>query len=197
MKKRIFFNKTENMVYISHLDTIRYFERLFNMADIKIKHSEGFNPRPKLSFGPAISLGMEVYNEPLEIETIEDISNEDMLLKLQENTVRGFDVVKIEDVAQGSSIVKDYDFVVYSMYFEKETLYNKMKDILSQENIIVKKEKDGVVKERDVKDKIKKIEYKDMEIEISLEEVSTNIFSGYFNEEEHEKIKIIRKGYGK
>jgi len=197
MKKRIFFNKTEDMVYISHLDTIRFFERLFNMADIKIKHSEGFNPRPKLSFGPAISLGMEVYDEPLDIETILDISNEEMLLRLKENTVKGFEIVKIEDIEQRSAIAKDYNFVNYSMYFNKEILYEKMKNILEQDSIIVRKEKDGIIKERDVKEKIKKITYKNMEIELSLEEISTNVFSGYFTENEYDDIKIVRKGYGK
>ncbi|MGL6132505.1 MAG: TIGR03936 family radical SAM-associated protein, partial [Fusobacteriaceae bacterium] len=55
MKKRIYFNKIEEMKFISHLDLLRFFERVIIKSGIPIKYSQGFHPRPKLSFGNPIS----------------------------------------------------------------------------------------------------------------------------------------------
>ncbi|WP_294658840.1 TIGR03936 family radical SAM-associated protein, partial [uncultured Fusobacterium sp.] len=49
MKKRVYFDKYGEMKFISHLDLLRFFERLFNKAEIPVKYSEGFHPRPKMS----------------------------------------------------------------------------------------------------------------------------------------------------
>jgi len=58
-----------DMKYISHLDLLRLFKRAFKSADIRLIHSEGFNPHPKLAFGQPLSLGYESLEEWLEFET--------------------------------------------------------------------------------------------------------------------------------
>ncbi|MGL4533643.1 MAG: DUF2344 domain-containing protein, partial [Fusobacteriaceae bacterium] len=37
MKKRIYFNKCEEMRFISHLDLLRFFERIMIKAEIPVK----------------------------------------------------------------------------------------------------------------------------------------------------------------
>ena len=55
---RIFFEKVGVARYISHLDLMRNFERAMRRADIPFWYTEGFNPRPFLTFALPLSLGV-------------------------------------------------------------------------------------------------------------------------------------------
>ena len=46
---RLLFEKTGSAVWISHLDLMRLFQRAFKRADLPLKHTQGFNPRPSVS----------------------------------------------------------------------------------------------------------------------------------------------------
>ena len=42
---RMFFEKKEPAIYVSHLDLMRCFERCIRRAGIPLWYTEGFNPR--------------------------------------------------------------------------------------------------------------------------------------------------------
>ena len=46
MKKRVYFDKFGEMKFISHLDLLRFFDRLLKKSQIPVKYSQGFHPRP-------------------------------------------------------------------------------------------------------------------------------------------------------
>ena len=48
---RFKFSKTGEYKYFSHLDIISIITRALRRARIRVKYSEGFNPRPKINFG--------------------------------------------------------------------------------------------------------------------------------------------------
>jgi len=54
--------------YLSQLDFLGAFERALRRADIPVRMSEGFNPRPKLSFPLARPVGVASRGEVCEIE---------------------------------------------------------------------------------------------------------------------------------
>lgn len=57
LKLRMRFEKTGRAVYISHLDLMHTFHRVFLRAGYRLKHSEGFNPHPILSIAVPLSVG--------------------------------------------------------------------------------------------------------------------------------------------
>lgn len=65
---RLQYEKKDYCRYISHLDLIRIFERVCRRADIPLSFSQGFNPHPRLSFGPPLSLGFSSEAEYLDME---------------------------------------------------------------------------------------------------------------------------------
>lgn len=67
-KVRIRYRKTAYARYLSHLDLIRIFERAARQAHVPVLYSQGFNPHPKLSFGPPLSLGYTSEAEYLDME---------------------------------------------------------------------------------------------------------------------------------
>jgi radical SAM-linked protein len=65
---RIRFRKQGDLRLIGHHDLVRAWERLLRRAGLKLRMSEGFHPRPKLSFPSALSIGLLGLDEVLELE---------------------------------------------------------------------------------------------------------------------------------
>jgi len=66
---RMKFTKNGRLRFLSHLDLMTLFQRAAARAEIPLAFSQGFNPHPKISFGPAISVGIESDAEYLDLET--------------------------------------------------------------------------------------------------------------------------------
>jgi radical SAM-linked protein len=64
---RIRFSKQGKVRFTSHRDVARIWERALRRADVPIAYTEGFTPRPKLSFGLALSTGYESHGEYLDV----------------------------------------------------------------------------------------------------------------------------------
>jgi radical SAM-linked protein len=64
---RIRFAKHGKVRFTSHRDVARIWERALRRAGIPIAYTEGFSPRPKLSFGLALSTGHESHGEYLDV----------------------------------------------------------------------------------------------------------------------------------
>ncbi|MDP8259742.1 MAG: TIGR03936 family radical SAM-associated protein [Candidatus Gygaella obscura] len=63
VKYKILFSKTEEMVYISHLDLMRLFTRALRRAGVPLFITCGFSPHPKMIFERALKLGKVSDNE--------------------------------------------------------------------------------------------------------------------------------------
>ena len=68
MRVRIQFSKLGKIRFTSHRDVARIWERALRRARLPVAYSEGFNPRPRLSFGLALSTGHESDAEYIDIE---------------------------------------------------------------------------------------------------------------------------------
>lgn len=75
---RLQYTKRGKIRWISHRDVARALERAFRVAALPLAFTEGFHPRPKVSFGLALSTGHEsdgeyldlVFAEPVDLETL-------------------------------------------------------------------------------------------------------------------------------
>ena len=70
---RIRFSKQGPVRFISHRDIARAFERAFRIAELPIAFTQGFSPRPKVSFGPALAVGYESECEYLDLELADTV----------------------------------------------------------------------------------------------------------------------------
>mgnify|MGYP001242988101 CR=1 FL=1 len=195
MKKRVYFDKCGEMKFISHLDLLRFFERLLAKSDIPVKYSEGFHPRPKMSFGNPISLGTEAYNEVMDFETDEEISNDEVLRRLNENAVLGFKVHKVEEVPRKSSIMEEFKDVIYEISGETQDM-DKVEELLHRDEIIQLKEKRGKVTKRDLKARLKSFQRTGNTISLVIENMSPNSYLE-IAEVEIQNVVIKRLGYNK
>jgi radical SAM-linked protein len=68
VRVRIRFSKRGKLRWISHRDVARVWERALRRADVAVAYSEGFSPRPRLSFGLALPTGAESLAEYLDVD---------------------------------------------------------------------------------------------------------------------------------
>jgi hypothetical protein len=70
LRLRIRFVKLGKIRWTSHRDVARMWERAFRRVQLPLAYSEGFSPRPKISFGLALSTGHESVAEYLDVELV-------------------------------------------------------------------------------------------------------------------------------
>jgi radical SAM-linked protein len=65
---RLRFAKAGKVRFVSHRDVARAFERALRIAEVPVAFTQGFSPRPKVSFGLALAVGYESRAEYLDVE---------------------------------------------------------------------------------------------------------------------------------
>lgn len=66
---RFRFSKTGRVRFLGHLDLARTLMRALRRARLPLVYSQGFNPKPRVQFGPALPLGFQSHGEYFDLET--------------------------------------------------------------------------------------------------------------------------------
>lgn len=152
---RLRFSKTGQAKYISHLDTNRVFSRALARAKINLWYTQGFNPRPYMSFSLPLSLGVESYCENVDLRILDDLTDEEIKERMNNALPLGIRIVDVyEDFMDCHDIV--YSDYVYKFEFkDNETALEKIIAVLESDEILAqKKAKQGkrrILKETDIK----------------------------------------------
>jgi radical SAM family uncharacterized protein/radical SAM-linked protein len=64
---RFRFQKTGPAALLSHLDLVRELPRVFRRVGVAMVHTGGYHPKPAMSFGPALSLGVASLDEHVDV----------------------------------------------------------------------------------------------------------------------------------
>jgi radical SAM-linked protein len=94
---RIRFQKGGDLRLVSHLDLVRAMERLFRRAGVQLSMSEGYHPKPRMSFPLALSLGIEGLDEVLELQVLDHRSTDALNTILREQSPNGLVFKSIEE----------------------------------------------------------------------------------------------------
>ena len=77
MKLRIGFAKTGKIRFTSHRDMARMWDRGLRRAGVPLAYTQGFSPRPRVSFGLALPTGYQSHAEFLDLELRPDTCDGD------------------------------------------------------------------------------------------------------------------------
>ena len=80
---RVRFGKARSMRWIGHLDLQTNFERLLRRAGLRVAHTAGFHPRPRMVFASALPLGTSSEVELVDIWIEAAPAPEELLFQLQ------------------------------------------------------------------------------------------------------------------
>ena len=68
---RVRYTKLGRLRFLGHLDVTRLLMRALRRSRITLAYSNGFNPKPRIAFGPALSLGVASESEYFDYETFD------------------------------------------------------------------------------------------------------------------------------
>ena len=157
---RLRFSKTGQAKYISHLDTNRVFSRAISRAKLRIWYTEGFNPHAYMSFSLPLSLGVESLCENVDIRLLDEVSNDEVMRRMNDALPTGIRVVDVYDDFLPSGEIAYSDYVYKIEVDDNDLALEKIKSVLDGDTIMaLKKGKQGkrrVLKETDIKAFIEK-----------------------------------------
>src|SRR4029077_9523962 len=88
-------------------DVARALERSFRIAQLPLAFSEGFTPRPKVSFGLALSTGHESDAEYVDLVLAEDVDLEALPARLNPGLPAGVEVVGVTPLADRAPALQE------------------------------------------------------------------------------------------
>jgi radical SAM family uncharacterized protein/radical SAM-linked protein len=94
---RLSYARLDTARFLSHLETIRMFFRVFRRLGLPLSFSAGFNPTPRISFGPALPVGTESREEHLVMELTDPLEDAAVVLELLNAQLPdGFEALRLE-----------------------------------------------------------------------------------------------------
>jgi len=95
---RVTFAKGEEVKYISHLDLMRLWERALRRAEVPLLHSQGYNPRPKISFASPLAVGITGQREILDVMLERPLAPLDFASAVNRQLPVGVTLVEVQEV---------------------------------------------------------------------------------------------------
>jgi len=160
---RFAFTKQHGTIWLSHLDLIRTIQRILIRANLKIKFTEGFHPRPNLGFSPALGVGIGSRAEYVDAWIADQPEPEDNWLRiLNDVTVPGIKFFHVTPLPPGAPSIEKWavrasyrlelsieSIAGYLAEKDQENLdpvswtKNRIHEILNRKEIILQKTRKG------------------------------------------------------
>nr|MBQ8252736.1 DUF2344 domain-containing protein [Lachnospiraceae bacterium] len=157
MKLRIKFSKHGPMVFIGHLDMMRYFQKAMRRAEVDISYSSGFSPHQIMSFAAPLGVGIASNGEYMDIGVDSLTSSDQIKDALNRVMVEGVTIESVKvlpenaENAMSSVAAAKYTISFREKYRPNFDLFGQINDYLDQECILVTKETKKGTKEIDLK----------------------------------------------
>ena len=129
---RIRFCKRGDLRFIGHRDLVRTMERLFRRSDLRLEMSQGFHPKPKMSFPSALAVGIEGLDEVMELELAQRYTPDTMSSLLSRHSVPGLTFESVKVIPEGAKKAK-----VENLTYETHIPEDRRAQVKNQINAII------------------------------------------------------------
>lgn len=137
---RLVFAKEGRARFISHLDLLRTFQRVFKRAKIPLWYTQGFNPHAYLMFPLALSLGIDSSVELLDIALTEQLPFEQLRDRVNEKMPEGLRIVSAgEPVMKHTEITAAEYIIRLGCTCPADNAKDKFESFLAQDKIEIEK----------------------------------------------------------
>lgn len=144
---RIKYKKKGWAKFVSQLEMVKVLERTLRRADFPLVFSEGFSPRPKLSFGPPTPVGFESETELVDVFLVNHLPERIAKLRLEKFFPGGFKPLNVCYVSlEEASLMKkvafsEYEVLIPFITSESSAFLEKIKAYLSSVSEITQRDK--------------------------------------------------------
>ena len=112
---RVTFARGDNARYVGHLDMVHTWERIVRRADLPVAYSEGFNPRPRLTFAAALPVGCTSDQEVFDVVLSPPCDVPEARARLERAVPAGIRVVDVAEVPYSApalpTLTRESEFV--------------------------------------------------------------------------------------
>jgi radical SAM-linked protein len=129
MRIRITFSKKGWLIYSSHLDLMRAWERALRRARLPVAYSGGYNPRPKLQLARALPLGHAGEHELLDVWLEEPVPVDEIVKRAVPVLPEGLAIEQVRDVnPKAPAMQTQVVGTVYRVTVEWEESFEKVEE---------------------------------------------------------------------
>ena len=114
-KYLLFYKRSGNARFLGHLDTASILNRAILRSELPVNFSEGFHPKPRVSFLSALPVGVEARGEPFVVEFKREVPPEEIIESLNHNLQEGLEVAFAFSLMEDS---EKSDWWVYGPTYE-------------------------------------------------------------------------------
>ncbi|WP_022662358.1 TIGR03960 family B12-binding radical SAM protein [Paucidesulfovibrio longus] len=150
---RLWLHKTGPASFLSQLELQAIFERAFRRAGIPLSFSAGFHPMPRLSFGRALSVGVESRAEWVNVYIRKPLSPEEIFKRLVGQLPGGMCVTRVEPLDMGRK-QEQPGFEVWSVVFigdDAQERQSRWLALMDADEVVVERKNRKGVKRTDVR----------------------------------------------
>lgn len=113
---RLRFEKLGWSSLLGHLDLVREVPRALRRANMPVWYSQGFHPKPVLTFGPALSLGVPSFDEYVDVKFSAEVDPKELVRALSGSTpdgLRFMDAMVLEPGAPAiGAVIRSAHYVI-------------------------------------------------------------------------------------
>jgi len=154
----VHYSRIGKICFLGHLEILQVLFRSLRRAEIKTHYSQGFNPSPKISFGPALAAGTESLAEFFIMDLLEPLSHtEETAQRLNTKLPPG---LKITSIRKHPGKIPQRIFISYTLTLDRPLTNQEIKQVnlFSQnESFIIKRSRKGKIKPLDIRPLINRI----------------------------------------
>jgi radical SAM family uncharacterized protein/radical SAM-linked protein len=160
---RLTFEKLGASALLGHLDFMRELGRVIRRAGLRPVYSQGYSPKPRFTFGPALALGVASLDEKIEVDLIDSPENaEQMLAQLQRASGAGLRFVRAERLERGApslgAAVVGARYIIFfseAIGLDAAVLEAKIAAFIQRDKTVIKRTVKGIGRLIDVKSRVR------------------------------------------
>ncbi|MEW5908204.1 MAG: TIGR03960 family B12-binding radical SAM protein [Thermodesulfobacteriota bacterium] len=154
---RILYSKKEEARFFGHLEMVRLITQGMRRAEIPLRYSEGFHPKPKISFDDPLPLGMESEGEFFYFWGTEGLPLVETLERLNRQMPTGLHLLDLKIMDEEEKVLRPA-LLSYRILLEEDFDENAVSEFNKSESVLmIRKNRKGGLKEFDLKDIIKEM----------------------------------------
>ncbi len=104
---RVRYAKLGRLVALSHLETMHAILRAIRRAGLRVAYSQGFHPKPRVSFGPALPVGVESRSEHLDLDLVGPAEAAEVASRLGPELPAGLRILQAEAIPPGAPSISE------------------------------------------------------------------------------------------
>ncbi len=157
-KVRLSFFKKDYAKFVSHLDLMKMFQRVFRIAGVDVTFSQGFNPHPKMSIAYPLPVGVTSEEEYLDLQVDSEPDYEKLVEQINSAMPKDIKIIKAWQPKENLNLICFAKYnVKVTLEKELENLTSLIEEFCGRDEIVIDKKTKKGISATDIKPMIKEI----------------------------------------